>query len=159
MSFEGVGLHDLTAELAAGLKQVFFVRWQISMPLLIVLYEFLGLHIFTADETIDSINNLFRLMLAFEMSLEWSWIELLAAYFALWLDFMDIKFMSLLLILEYYLVANIALDLVWARSCDIHFLLFLIFLLSLLSLLFLSFLQIFSLDLDWAMSRFTSNSF
>jgi hypothetical protein len=85
------------------------------------------------------------LMLAFEMSLEWSWIELLAAYFALWLDFMDIKFMSLLLILEYYLVANIAFNLVWAGGCYIHFLLFLLFLLY---LFFLSFLHVFSLDLD-----------
>ena len=155
MSFEGVGLHDFTTELAAGLKKVFFVRWQISMPLLIVLYECLRLHIFTTDETIDSINNLFRLMLAFEMSLEWSWIELLAAYFALWLDFMDIKFMSLLLILKYYLVANIAFDLVWAGGCDIHFLLFLMFLLY---LFFLSFLQVFSWDLDWALNRFTRYS-
>ena len=94
-------MHDFIAELAAGLKQVFFVRWQISMPLCIVLIEILRLHIFTTDETIDSIKNLFRLMLAFEMSLKGSWIKMLAAYFALWLDFVDIKHMSLLLILEY----------------------------------------------------------
>ena len=155
MSFEWVGLHHFIAELAAGLKQVFFVRWQISMPLLIVLIEILRLHIFTTDETIDSIKNLLRLMLAFEMSLKWSWIKMLAAYFALWLDFMDIKHMSLLLILKYSLMTNFALNLVWARGCDILLLPFLTFLLSLLSS---SFLLILSLNLDWGMNRFTSNS-